>query len=196
MLQALGFRNKAHPAMAELIEFETERLCLRQWQESDFESFASLNADPQVMEYFPEPLSAHASNEMAQKICLLIKQRGWGFWAIEVKGAESFVGFCGLHIPTVTLPFSPCVEIGWRLSSAHWGKGYASEAARGGLNVAFQQLELPEIVSFTTVGNQRSRRVMERIGMKYSGQFEHPGLPENSPLRPHVLYRLRREQWV
>ncbi|WP_027967470.1 GNAT family N-acetyltransferase [Halomonas halocynthiae] len=181
--------------MAELIEYETERLCLRQWQESDFKSFAALNTDPKVMEYFPQPLSGQASAEMAKKIRSLIKQRGWGFWAVDVKKGESFIGFCGLHVPTAALPFSPCVEAGWRLSSAHWGKGYASEAARGALNVAFQQLELPEIVSFTTVDNQRSRRVMERIGMKYSGQFEHPSLPESSPLRRHLLYRLQREQW-
>ncbi|MGO1500785.1 MAG: GNAT family N-acetyltransferase [Marinobacter sp.] len=176
--------------MAELLEFETERLRLRQWQESDFASFAALNADPQVMEFFPEPLSCQASNEMAEKLRSLIKQRGWGFWAVEVKGAEPFIGFCGLHVPTAALPFSPCVEIGWRLSLAHWGKGYASEAARGALHVAFQQLGLSEIVSFTTVNNQRSRRVMERIGMKYSGEFEHPSLPGDSLLRPHVLYRL------
>ncbi|MCG7199937.1 GNAT family N-acetyltransferase [Marinobacter pelagius] len=181
--------------MAELLEFETERLRLRQWEESDFEPFADLNADPQVMEFFPELLSRQASNEIAEKIRSLIKQRGWGFWAVEVKGSEPFIGFCGLHVPSATLPFSPCVEIGWRLSAAHWGKGYASEAARGALDVAFEQLRLPEIVSFTTVGNQRSRRVMERVGMKYSGEFEHPGLPEGSPLRPHVLYRLQREQW-
>jgi RimJ/RimL family protein N-acetyltransferase len=178
--------------MVKLIEFETERLRLRQWQESDFDPFADLNADPRVMEYFPEPLSREASNEMAEKIRSLITDRGWGFWALEVKGAESFVGFCGLHVPAATLPFSPCVEIGWRLSSAHWGKGYASEAARGALKIAFEQLEFPEIVSFTTVGNQRSRRVMERIGMKYSGDFEHPSLSDNSLLRAHVLYRLQR----
>ena len=181
--------------MAELLEFETERLRLRQWRESDYEPFTALNADPQVMEYFPEPLGRQESNEMAEKIRSLIEQRGWGFWALEVKGVESFIGFCGLHIPTATLPFSPCVEIGWRLSSALWGKGYASEAASGSLNVAFHRLELPEIVSFTTVGNRRSRRVMERIGMKYSCEFEHPNLPEDSLLRPHVLYRFRREQW-
>jgi len=195
MLQALGFSTKAHFSMAELIEFETERLRLRQWQESDFESFAALNADPEVMKYFPEQLSCQASNDMADKIRSLIMDRGWGFWALEVKGGESFIGFCGLHIPTATLPFSPCVEIGWRLSSAHWGKGYASEAARGVLNIAFEQLDFPEIVSFATVGNHRSRRVMERIGMKYSGGFDHPSLPEGSLLRPYVLYRLRREQW-
>ncbi|MGO3694113.1 GNAT family N-acetyltransferase [Marinobacter sp.] len=181
--------------MPELFEFETKRLRLRQWQESDLEPFAALNADPQVMEFFPEPLGRQASNDMAEKIRTLIEQRGWGVWAVEVKGTEPFIGFCGLHVPTARLPFSPCVEIGWRLSSAHWGKGYASEAARGALVVAFQQLGLPEIVSFTTTGNQRSRRVMERIGLKYSGEFEHPSLPEGSPLRSHVLYRLQRDQW-
>ncbi|MBU2873355.1 GNAT family N-acetyltransferase [Marinobacter salexigens] len=181
--------------MAELLEFETERLRLRQWRESDFEPFAALNADPQVMEFFPEPLGRQASNEMADKIRSLIARRSWGFWALEVKGVVPFIGFCGLHVPTASLPFSPCVEIGWRLSSAHWGKGYASEAALGSLNVAFHRLALPEIVSFTTVGNRRSRRVMERIGMNYSCEFEHPSLPEDSLLRPHVLYRLRREQW-
>lgn len=187
---------ETYPAMAELIEFETERLHLRQWQTRDFEAFAALNADPQVVEYFPEPLSSRASHAMARKIRSLITQRGWGFWAVEVKGGESFIGFCGLHIPATILPFSPCVEIGWRLSAAHWGKGYASEAARSVLDVAFEQLALPEIVSFTAVGNQRSRRVMERIGMAYSGEFEHPALPEDSHLRPHVLYRLRREQYI
>ncbi|MBE96624.1 GNAT family N-acetyltransferase [Marinobacter sp.] len=107
--------------MAKLLEFQTERLRLRQWRDSDLEPFAALNADPKVMEFFPKPLSGHASNEMAGTIRSLIKQRGWGFWAVEVKGVEPFIGFCGLHIPVATLPFSPCVEIGWRLSFAHWG---------------------------------------------------------------------------
>lgn len=181
--------------MVELFEFETKRLRLRQWRESDFEPFAALNADPQVMEFFPEPLDRQTSNEMAEKIHSLIKRRGWGFWAVEIKGGEPFIGFCGLHVPTATLPCSPCIEIGWRLSSAHWGKGYASEAAHGALHVAFQQLELHEIVSFTAVGNRRSCQVMERIGMKYSCKFEHPSLPEDSPLRSHVLYRIQHDQW-
>lgn len=178
-------------AMAELIEFETERLRLRQWRESDREPFATINADPQVMEFFPKPLGRLESDEMAQKICSLIEQRGWGFWAVEVKGGEPFIGFVGLHVPAAALPFSPCVEIGWRLSVAHWGRGYASEAAHGVLQVAFLRLGLPEVVAFTAVGNQRSRRVMKYLGMRYSGEFEHPGVPEGSALRPHVLYRLK-----
>lgn len=177
--------------MAELIEFETERLRLRQWQDSDLAPFAELNADPQVMEFFPEPLESRASDEMAREIRSLLARRGWGAWAVEVKGGAPFIGFVGLHVPAATLPFSPCVEIAWRLSASHWGRGYASEAARGALQVAFERLALPEVVAFTAVGNQRSRRVMERLGMQYSGEFEHPGVPEGSPLRLHVLYRLQ-----
>lgn len=181
--------------MTKLIEFETERLILRQWRESDFEPFAALNADPKVMEYFPELLDREASDELADRIRSLINERGWGFWAVEVKGGEHFVGYCGLHIPSTNLPFSPCVEIGWRLAVAHWGKGYATEAAKGALRVGFEELELPEIVSFTTVGNHRSQQVMKRIGMTYSQEFQHPKLPERSPLRSHLLYRLSQENY-
>lgn len=177
--------------MAELIEVETARLRLRQWQESDLVPFAALNADPQVMEFFPEPLSRQASDELAMKLRALIEQRGWGVWAVEVKGGVPFIGFVGLHVPAAILPFSPCVEMAWRLGAAHWGRGYASEAAGGALRVAFERLALPEVVAFTAVGNQRSRRVMERLGMQYSSHFAHPGVPAGSPLRPHVLYRLQ-----
>lgn len=163
--------------MAELLEFESERLRLRQWQESDLAPFAALNADPRVMEFFPEPLPRQASDEMAWRIHSLIEQRGWGFWAVEVKGGAPFIGFVGLHVPGAALPFSPCVEIGWRLAFSHWGHGYASEAAHCALQVAFLRLSLLEVVAFTAVGNRRSRRVMERIGMQYSGGFEHPGVP-------------------
>lgn len=181
--------------MAELIEFETERLLLRQWRDGDLDAFAAINADPRVMEFFPEPLGRRASDEMAQEIRSLIQRRGWGFWAVEVKSGEPFIGYVGLHVPAADLPFAPCVEIGWRLSVVHWGKGYASEAARGALHIASERLQLAEVVSFTAVGNQRSRRVMERIGMRYSGEFDHPAVPEDNPLRLHVLYRLGREQW-
>lgn len=178
--------------MAAVIEFDTERLRLRQWRAADLVPFAALNADPQVMEYLPDLLTRQASDELVQRIQTEIEQRGWGFWAVEVKGGAPFIGFAGLHVPAAALPFSPCVEIGWRLVAAHWGQGYATEAARGALRVGFELLELAEIVSFTTVNNRRSSRVMERIGMHYSGEFEHPGLSEGHPLRPHVLYRLER----
>lgn len=180
--------------MATLIEFETERLRLRQWRQADLEPFATLNADPVVMAYFPDLLTRAASDELAHRLCSEIDKRGWGFWAAEIKGSATFIGFVGLHVPAVVLPFSPCVEIGWRLATAHWEQGYATEAARSALCIGFDRLELEEIVSFTTIQNQRSRRVMERIGMRYDGEFEHPGLPKGHSLRLHALYRLQNQE--
>jgi len=149
--------------MAEIIEFETDRLRLRQWLATDREPFAALNADPRVMEFFPATLDRATSDAMADYCEALIAKRGWGFWAAEVKGSGQFIGFVGLHTPS-ELPFSPCVEIAWRLAFKHWGKGFASEAASGALQVGFGLLNLPEIVSFTAVRNLRSRAVMERLG--------------------------------
>lgn len=177
--------------MAETIEFETERLRLRQWKASDREPFAVLNADPNVMAFFPAPLDRVASDAMAERCQALIVERGWGFWAAEAKETGQFAGFVGLHVPIAELPFSPCVEIGWRLDLRYWGKGLASEAARGALRIGFEVLGLPEIVAFAAVGNVRSRAVMARIGMRQAAStFEHPGVPAGSPLREHCLYRL------
>jgi RimJ/RimL family protein N-acetyltransferase len=181
--------------MAELIEFETQRLRLRQWQDRDRVPFAALNADPRVMEFFVAPLATAESDAIVDRCQSRIAERGWGFWAAELKADREFIGFVGLHIPAAELPFSPCVEIGWRLALNYWGKGLATEAARGALDVGFKSLELPEIVSFTALGNLRSRAVMERIGMQLSGTFEHPQVPETSNLRQHCLYRLPRDRY-
>lgn len=181
--------------MTDLIEFETERLFLRQWTPADREPFAALNADPGVMEFFPARLTRAESDAMADRCEALIRERGWGFWAAELKGSREFIGFVGLHTPSAKLPFSPCVEVGWRLSFSHWGKGFASEAARGAFRVGFTVLGLNEIVSFTAVKNFRSRAVMERLKMCESGTFEHPQVPEDSPLRLHCLYRLPRARY-
>ncbi len=183
--------------MAELIEFDTERLRLRQWCAADRKPFAALNADPRVMEFYPTPLDRAASDSMAERCQSLIAERGWGFWVVETNDAREFIGFVGLHTPAPELPFSPCVEVGWRLAHQHWGKGYATEAARGALRVGFKLLGLPEIVSFTAVCNLRSRAVMEKLHMrKATDTFEHPNVPVGSRLREHCLYRLSREQLV
>jgi RimJ/RimL family protein N-acetyltransferase len=182
--------------MAELIEVETERLHLRQWIESDREPFARLNADPRVMEFFPSILDRSTSDAMIDRLQTKIADKGWGFWAVESKQDKQFIGFVGLEIPKADLPFSPCVEIGWRLAFEYWGKGYATEAAKVARKVGFDRLELPEIVSFTTIDNHRSRAVMERLGMNLEAEtFEHPSLPVGHSLREHCLYRLSREKW-
>ncbi len=183
--------------MAEPIEFDTERLRLRQWCAADREPFAELNADPKVMEFFRAPLTPAESDALADRCQALIATRGWNLWAVETKTTFEFIGFVGLHIPGPDLPFSPCVEIGWRLSEKHWGKGFATEAGRGALRVGFERVGLLEIVSFSAVGNIRSRAVMERLGMIESkGTFEHPGIPIGHVLRKHCLYRLSRERWL
>ncbi len=175
---------------------QTERLILRPWQKQDYAPFAALNADSAVMEYFPSILRTKESDMMADKIKGLITQKGWGFWATEEKESGRFIGFVGLNTPAYDLPFNPCVEIGWRLAKDTWGKGYATEAARASLQFAFENLDLDEVVSFTTVTNLRSRAVMERLGLVNSGEdFDHPLLEEGHPLQKHVLYKLSQKEW-
>jgi RimJ/RimL family protein N-acetyltransferase len=179
-----------------IVEFETPRLRLRQWRESDREPFAAMNADPQVMEYFPATIDRADSDAAIDRWRSQFAQRGWSNWAVEVKETGTFIGFVGLSVPRRVLPFSPCVEIGWRLARAHWGQGFATEGARGALRVGFDQAALPEIVSFTTILNLKSRAVMARIGMRDTHEdFEHPGIPEGHPQRPHCLYRLTQEEY-
>lgn len=183
--------------MTSLIEFTTDRLRLRQWCKEDYEPFAFLNADPKVMEYFPSLLDRAASDATANLCQSHIDDQGWGFWAVETLDSHEFIGFVGLNTPAYELPFSPCVEIGWRLAYQHWRKGFATEAAKAALRVGFEQLELPEIVSFTAVVNQRSRAVMERLQMQEAQYtFEHPQVPVGSKLREHCLYRLSQELWL
>jgi len=171
----------------------TGRLVLRPWREEDLAPFAALNADPAVMEHFPAPLSRAESDAFAARVRREMDERGFGLWAVEAPGVAPFVGFTGLAVPHFSAHFTPCVEIGWRLAHAHWGRGYAPEAARAALDHGFQQLGLAEIVSFTAVANLRSRRVMEKLGMTHDAadDFEHPSLAPGHPLRRHVLYRIR-----
>jgi len=183
-------------AVTDPIEFQTTRLLLRQWKPGDRVPFAAMNADPRVMQHFPALLSRAESDAMADRCQALIEERGWGFWAVELKASGTFIGFVGLHTPAAALPFSPCVEIGWRLAADYWGQGLASEAARAALEVGFGRLDLSEILSFTAVENRRSRAVMERLGMRESEEFEHPGLPVGHPLRLHCLCRLDRERFA
>jgi RimJ/RimL family protein N-acetyltransferase len=179
-----------------IIEFETPRLRLRQWRESDPAPFAAMAADPQVMEFLlPLPTRAD-SDAMAERVKTRIAENGWGLWAVEHKASGEFAGFTGLNVPPATLPFSPCVEIGWRFARQWWGQGFATEAARGALRVGFDRLGLEEIVAFTGVGNLRSAAVMERIGMHedLAGAFDHPSVPEGNALRRHRLFRISRPQ--
>ncbi|WP_260617190.1 GNAT family N-acetyltransferase [Microbispora hainanensis] len=171
----------------------TERLVLRRWREDDKEPFAALNADPVVMEHFPATLSREDSDALAERIEAGFDEHGFGLWAVEADG--EFIGFTGLSVPRFTAPFTPCVEIGWRLARSAWGRGYATEAARASLEDGFGRAGLTEVVSFTAVQNVRSQAVMRRLGMTHdpADDFDHPALPAGHPLRRHVLYRIRRQ---
>ena len=177
-----------------MTELCTPRLLLRHWRDEDREPWAAMSADPAVMEHFPAPLSPEESSAWIDRVGADLERRGWGLWALEELATGRFLGFTGLNVPRFDAHFTPAVEIGWRLRRDAWGHGYASEAARGALAVAFEDLGLEELVSFTAVPNVRSQAVMRRIGMTHdpADDFDHPLLPEDSPLRRHVLYRLRR----
>jgi len=179
------------------MELKTKRLLLRQWHDKDLPEFACLNADSAVMKYYPNTLNSQQSNAIAEKLRALISERGWGLWAVETLSDNEFIGFVGLHKPVHELPCTPCIEIGWRLAREHWGNGYATEAAIASVNFGFEELDLSEIFSFTSVTNTKSRKVMERLRMiNQNMNFEHPVIPEASPLREHVLYRLSRDYWM
>jgi RimJ/RimL family protein N-acetyltransferase len=173
------------------LELKTPRLLLRPWRPEDRDPFAEMSADPAVMEYFPSLLSRAESDASADRAEAAFAQRGFGFWAVEIPGEASFAGFIGLTVPWFEAHFTPCVEIGWRLAHRFWGKGYATEGARAALDFGFERLGLQEIVSYAVAANTRSIRVMEKIGMKFSGEFDHPQLEPGHRLRRHALYRLR-----
>jgi RimJ/RimL family protein N-acetyltransferase len=174
----------------------TERLVLRGWRDDDKAPYAAINADPAVMEHFPSTLTAVQSGEMVDKMASGWADRGYGLWAVEVRDTGRFIGFIGLSSPSWQMPFTPCIEVGWRLAADAWGHGYAPEGARAALAWGFEHLDPPggEFVSFTTVANAKSRRVMEKLGMTRDPRedFDHPMLPDWAGRR-HVLYRIGRD---
>jgi ribosomal-protein-alanine N-acetyltransferase len=176
---------------------KTERLVLRGWRASDRSPFAAMGADPRVMRFLGPTLSRSASDALVDRIEAHFAAYGFGLWAVEAPGIAELIGFVGLSTARFASPFTPCVEIAWRLAGEHWGRGYATEAARAALRFGFEQLALAEILAFTTRENRASRGVMQRLGMTRDPRddFEHPALAPGDPLRPHVLYRLAMPTW-
>ena len=173
-------------------ELRTARLVLRPWREEDKEPFAAMNRDPEVMEFFPSVLSRTESDAMVERFATEGVQRGFCPWAVEVADDATFIGFIGLHDVPDYLSIAPAVEVGWRLARPYWGRGLATEGATEALRFGFELVDLEEIVSFTSVVNVRSRRVMEHLGMSHDAadDFDHPRVAGGNRLRPHVLYRL------
>lgn len=177
---------------------ETDRLVLRDWGSSDLEKMAAINQDPKVMEYFPSLQDLITTKNFIKKIKNHLKNQGYSLYACERKDNKEFIGFIGLLLADFEAPFTPATEIGWRLSSNSWGRGFATEGARAVLDYGFKKLKLNEIVSFAAKNNKKSIRVMEKIGLKHNDKddFNHPKLSNDSPLKHHVLYRLRREEYL
>jgi RimJ/RimL family protein N-acetyltransferase len=171
---------------------QTNRLILRRWRDEDLAPYAAINADSRVMQHFPSVLSRADSDAQAARIRKHWDDHAFGLWAVEIPGGAPFVGFIGLQRVPFDAAFTPAVEVGWRLAFEAWGHGYATEGARAALEHGFGVLGLREIVSMTVAPNERSWRVMERLGMKraHGEDFDHPRLPEGHPLRRHILYRV------
>jgi RimJ/RimL family protein N-acetyltransferase len=173
-------------------EIRTDRLLMRRWRPADREPFAAMNADPEVMRYFPATMTRAASDAFVDRIEGRFEERGFGLWALERRETGEFLGYTGLNPMPDGVPAAGGMEVGWRLARAAWHHGYATEAARAALEVAFGGAGLAEVWSMTAVLNEPSQAVMRRIGMREHGRFEHPAVPEGHPIRPHVLFRVGR----
>jgi len=178
------------------VTLRTQRLLLRPWRESDRVPFAAMNADPRVMEHFPRISTREESDAGFDRIVARMEQQGFGLWAVELPGVAPFIGFVGLN-PADAVLGRRVLEIGWRLVAEHWGHGYATEGGRASLAHAFDALGEDEVVSFATTGNQRSRHVMEKLGLsrRPEDDFDHPGVDPAWSGRRHVLYRITRAEW-
>jgi RimJ/RimL family protein N-acetyltransferase len=171
-------------------ELHTDRLRLRRWREADLAPFAAMNADPEVMRYFPAPLSRAESDRAVDRFERRFDEQGFGLWALELRATGEFLGFTGLNPMPAGMPGAGGIEVGWRLARRAWRHGYATEAARAAVEVAFAGLGLSEVWSLTAVANTPSEAVMHRLGMRRWALVDHPQLPEGHWLRPHVVYRL------
>jgi len=171
---------------------QTERLCLRQWCESDRAPFADMNKDPEVMTFLGPPLSRQASDTAIDRQLELMEAGEPAFWAVERLSDKVFMGCIGVKRVTFKAAFTPCYEIGWRLDRSYWGQGYATEGANAALDIAFKRWDMLEIYSFTVVDNLPSQSVMQKIGMARiaEGDFDHPNLAKGDPLLRHVLYKI------
>ena len=176
-------------------EVRTDRLLMRRWLDSDRDPFAALNGDPETLKFFPATLDRAASDALVDRIEDRFERQGFGLWALEVTGTREFIGFAGLSPLPDDVPGAGGMEIGWRLARNAWHQGYATEAARAALAVAFDGAALTEVWSMTAVLNEPSQAVMRRIGMTEIARFDHPRIAAGNPLRPHVTYHLARADW-
>ena len=174
---------------------QTKRLGLRTWHEEDVEPFSQMNADPEVMKFFPRLLTRSETEDFIAAIGNHFQAKGFGLYAVDEISSTGFIGFVGLYTATFESQFTPCVEVGWRLRRQYWGKGYATEGALACLEKGFEEFSLREVFSFTSAINVRSVAVMNRIGLRHRMDFSHPRINPQSELCKHVLYSLTRAEY-
>ena len=193
-----GARALALATFPSVVELRSARTLLRAWRDDDLPAWVAMNADPEVRRYFSSVQTETEALAEAGRARANLARRGWGMWALEIPGRLPFAGMVGLNVPSFEAPFMPVVEMGWRLPRAAWGQGWASEAAAAAAAFGFDVLGLDELVAFTTLTNQPSRRVMTRLGMQHdpAEDFDHPTVPEGHPFRLHTLYRLPRSRFL
>ena len=182
--------NNLADMTARFDRIQTGRLLMRRWEDSDREPFAALNGDPETMRFFPATLDRAASDAMIDRIESGFDQRGYGLWALEITATGEFIGFTGLNPMPDGVPGAGGLEVGWRLARPAWHHGYATEAARAAVGVAFDGAGLAEIWSMTAVLNEPSQAVMRRLGLTEVARFDHPRVPDGHPLQPHLTYHL------
>ena len=177
-----------------MIELETEHLILRQWKEEDFFCYAKLTSSTEVMKYFPKTLTREQSNTAARKFMRLLVEKSWGFWAVEEKSSGKFIGYAGLHEPKTQFPFSPCVEIAWRMADKYWDNGYVLELGREILRCSFEVINLEEVVYFSSIHNIKGEEIAKALGMKKEEKnFNHPFVNLEHDLSEHYLYRIKKQ---
>jgi len=173
-------------------ELETDNLLLRQWREEDLEPYARLTSSKEVMKYFPKTLTPEQSNMAARKFQMLLEQNLWGFWAVEEKATSKFIGYAGLHSPKTKFPFSPCIEIAWRMEKKYWENGYVLEAGEEIIRVAFEIYGLEELVYFSALKNLKGEKVASTLKMiRDERTFHHPFVEREDELSEHYLYRIK-----
>lgn len=177
-----------------MITLETQYLILRQWRETDFDFYANLTSNKEVMKFFPKTLSKEESNNAVRKFSKLLKEKSWGFWAVEEKSSNNFLGYAGLHAPQTKFPFSPCVEIAWRMENEYWENGYVKEAGETILKYAFEEIGLEEIVYFSSIYNHKAEALVCQLGMEKENEtFSHPFVEEEHHLSEHYLYKISKK---
>lgn len=171
---------------------QTERLKLRPWTQDDLSNMTRLNKDPEVMKHFPSTLTDEKSQQSLDIYIDHFNEHNFTYFAAERLDNQEFIGFIGIKWQTYEAPFTPCVDIGWRLLPSAWGNGFATEGAKACLDYAFNETDLKEIYSVCAKTNTASEKVMQRIGMKKIDEFSHPALGADSPLNPCMVYLIKK----